>query len=219
MNKDVKILFFSPIVFLPVILTSMPFFFFKFSFWWAPQVFFTISCIISITIITFVIKIFSFNFSDFGWNRNFKWFDFILATCFCLAGIMLWGIMIFILDQIDIVPWTINYHYSNKIVEIPVILSFILIGVITEETLFRGFLITSIARKSNIWIASTISIIIFSFYHYIVFGIGAFLLIFVWSILPTILFVWRKNIYVSILMHLLNNFFAYIIYPIFINSY
>jgi membrane protease YdiL (CAAX protease family) len=37
--------------------------------------------------------------------------------------------------------------------------------------------------------------------------------------LPTILFVWRKNIYVSILMHLLNNFFAYIIYPIFINSY
>ena len=216
MKRESKILFFTPIVMLPVLLTYVPFFFAKFSIWWMPQFFYTVSCFITLILLALIIKGFKYSFSDFGLGGSFKWYDLPLAILFCSTAILFWGITMYLLEKVDIVPWAVNYAYNNKFVEIPIIIVFaVIIGPFSEELLFRGFLITSIAGKTNIWIASVISPLVFAFYHYIVFGLGAFILILVWGIFPTALFIIRKNIFACTLMHAFNNLFAYILLPLF----
>jgi len=219
MKRESKILFFTPIVMLPIILTTIPFLFFKFSIWWMPQLFYTVSCLITLILLALIIKSFKYSFSDFGLGGSIKWYDLPLALLFCSTAVLFWGITMYLLEKVDIVPWTVNYAYNNKFIEIPVIIVFaVIIGPFSEEILFRGFLITSIAGKTNTWIAAVISLIVFALYHYFVFGLGALILILVWGIFPTLLFIMRKNIFACTLMHAFNNLYAYILYPLIFKS-
>jgi membrane protease YdiL (CAAX protease family) len=86
---------------------------------------------------------------------------------------------------------------------------------VTEEVLFRGFLIERLyALTGHLGLAGAISYAIFVLLHLPFWGMGGTIQIGVWSLLVTYLYVKRRNLPACILMHTLNDAFAFIIVPI-----
>ena len=89
-----------------------------------------------------------------------------------------------------------------------------------EEVLFRGFLLSHLrGRFHNSWVAGLIGGFMFVLIHVPLFGwSGMLLYMALWTPLPVILFLWRKSLYPSTVMHILNNTFAYVLVPLFMHS-
>lgn len=83
-----------------------------------------------------------------------------------------------------------------------------------EEVFFRviwiGVLGTRIPRAA----AAVAGILAFSLIHYPYFGLGGVAFVSVWAILPSILFLMFGDITAPLLLHVLNNTFAYIVVPL-----
>jgi membrane protease YdiL (CAAX protease family) len=82
---------------------------------------------------------------------------------------------------------------------------------LAEELLFRGFFITFVGGIIRFWTAAVISIILFAFYHYLAFGITGGILMLFWVPFPTILFWWKKSLYLGWIMQMINNLFVYVL--------
>lgn len=91
---------------------------------------------------------------------------------------------------------------------------------ICEEFFFRAYGISCIfALTHRRWLAILISLIAFGGIHLFSFGLRGFLEIgLIWGILPTTLYLWRKNIYPAIIMHSINTLFFYVLVPLYIPS-
>ncbi len=87
---------------------------------------------------------------------------------------------------------------------------------ITEEIIFRGYAIkrleSLIGKK---YIAAVISGLFFTLMHVPFLGWGGAFQVGIWSIAVTILFLRRRNLTASILMHILNDAPAFIIMPMY----
>ena len=79
---------------------------------------------------------------------------------------------------------------------------FTLIGPITEEILFRGFLLGSLLKKCNKLTAITLSSIIFSLIH---FQVEVILPLFILSFLISNLYLKTQSIQAAIYFHIINN--------------
>jgi membrane protease YdiL (CAAX protease family) len=89
-----------------------------------------------------------------------------------------------------------------------------IIGPIAEEVIFRGYLVTLLKKRlRNTGIAVAIAALIFTSIH-IFYGPGALLFIFLWSFLPSYLFLKYKCLYPAVLLHILNNLLAFVVYPL-----
>lgn len=85
-----------------------------------------------------------------------------------------------------------------------------------EEFFYRGFVITVLGRElGNFWMAGIISCFAFAFIHIPYFGLGGFVQVGIWGFLPMILFIVTGSVYPGTIMHSLNNFYAYILHPLF----
>ena len=111
-----------------------------------------------------------------------------------------------------------EYSIKSPMEIIFLILYAIITAPICEEAFFRAYglsFLYSISKKK--WIAAIICILGFSILHLPAYGIRGFIEIgLIWSILPMILYFWRKSIFPGIIMHSLNNLFWYIIVPLYI---
>jgi membrane protease YdiL (CAAX protease family) len=97
------------------------------------------------------------------------------------------------------------------------VLSMVIVGPVTEEVLFRGFFLTFTQDKFKNWGAGILSSIIFGLYYFYLTGLTGALLILFWAPLPIILFTWKKSLYPSIALHIINNLFPYVILKFFID--
>lgn len=89
-----------------------------------------------------------------------------------------------------------------------------LTAAITEEILFRGYPIERLAEiTGSVWIGAGITFAVFTGAHVPFWGIGGALQIGVWTLVVTFLYVWRRNLVACMLMHVLNNLFAYVALP------
>ncbi len=83
-----------------------------------------------------------------------------------------------------------------------------------EEVFFRviwiGVLGTRIPRAA----AAIAGILVFSAIHYPYFGLGGVAFVSVWAVLPSLLFLRFGDLTAPLLLHLLNNTFAYIVVPV-----
>jgi hypothetical protein len=209
-----KLIFWIPLVFFPIIFTNFLFLyriikpFSELSF---------VSIAISIYLLTllilfFILRKYGYGFKDIGWY-DFKLRDIGWAILFLLIAIFTWSGVSIMLNKFGIPEWEVKYSFGLFDILIS-FLSNVLIIPVAEETIFRGFLITALKEKLNVWVACTISIIFFALHHFFPFGIGAFIHILFWAPFPTILFIWRKSLYPAVMMHVFNNLFAYIILPL-----
>jgi uncharacterized protein len=87
---------------------------------------------------------------------------------------------------------------------------------VAEEVLFRGFILEMLQAKfSRKWAAGLVGGLMFVLIHVPLFGwSGMLLYVLLWTPLPVILYLWRKSLYPSSIMHILNNTFAYVLVPL-----
>ncbi len=89
---------------------------------------------------------------------------------------------------------------------IPLILGIIITAAITEEILFRGYVIERLREiTGQAWLAIATSFIIFVLPHLTYFGIEWLWYHGIGTIMIYVLYVWRKNLYACMFLHLLGN--------------
>lgn len=84
----------------------------------------------------------------------------------------------------------------------------LLLGIVAEEVVFRGALLTALRRRYSSFIAGLISMLLFAGIHW---GSGPHSLInsLVWALLPTICVIRYCSIYPTLVAHFMTNFVAF----------
>ncbi len=83
-----------------------------------------------------------------------------------------------------------------------------------EEVFFRVLWIGVLRSRMPVWRAGIVSIAAFAAIHYPYFGLGGVIFISVWALVPLWLFVAFGDVGAPLLMHALNNTFAYLVVPL-----
>jgi membrane protease YdiL (CAAX protease family) len=206
-----------PIVFLPTALTSLLCGIIRPSYWWGAYIIYALACWLTLAILWFILRRYGYRFRDLGWH-NFKVRDIGWAVLFLVIAIYVWWGVSIGLSKIGVEEWRMEYHFTSPFEVLIIFFFSVITAPICEETLFRGYLITVLSGKIKLWLACIFSIVLFALYHFFPFGIGAFIHILFWAPFPIILFVWRKSIYPAVIMHVLNNLFAWVMLPLFLGS-
>ncbi len=85
---------------------------------------------------------------------------------------------------------------------------------VTEEILFRGYPIERLNKLTgHLGLSALIAYVVFVLLHIPFWGLGGTIQIGVWSIIVTILYVKRRNLPACMLMHVLNDAYAFILLP------
>ena len=127
-----------------------------------------------------------------------------------LAGAVVGLVMISIPILICYVTGALTVSVSES-VDIPTVLLFLLAFMLQgmgEEALFRGYLLTSVARRHHIWVAIIFSSLMFAAFHSgnAAFGFIPFLNITLFGIFASVLMLKRGNIWTVGAIHSLWNF-------------
>lgn len=143
---------------------------------------------------------------DFRWNHVAWAFLF-----FVIAGTVWYGVSSLLGNLGLISDWGSEIRFTQPYQVVIIFIYAVIAAPLAEELLFRGFFITFVGRITRPWIAAVISVVLFSVYHYLGFGLVGGLLMLFWVPLPTILFLWKKSLYPGMIMHAINNLFVYVI--------
>jgi len=97
----------------------------------------------------------------------------------------------------------------------PVLLGLLITGTFLEEVFYRGYLIERlISLTGRPWIAGTVSWLSFTLVHLVFFGPGPTIDVSVLSAALVFLYMKERSIWPCIVLHGLNNAFAYLIFPL-----
>jgi membrane protease YdiL (CAAX protease family) len=98
------------------------------------------------------------------------------------------------------VPWATSLELEVKSAADALLLvaTLLVTAPIIEETFYRGYSITVLTQRlgSN-WVAGLVSCLIFAIIHLPSWGVRGSIHLFLWALLPMILFIWRASIPVS----------------------
>lgn len=89
----------------------------------------------------------------------------------------------------------------------------VIVSPVTEEFLFRGYVLNALLGKFGVMAAVALSAVIFASVH-VMFGPGLMVYIFLGAFVSAYLYIKFKSLYPCILMHFLINLWAYIIVPV-----
>jgi membrane protease YdiL (CAAX protease family) len=111
-----------------------------------------------------------------------------------------------------------TFHDFRQLAAVPIILRVALVSTagICEEFLYRGFAIEEIGRLSGSrWLGAGISLLVFTLAHAGLYGWTSTLLIpFALGTALTLLYMWRRNLPVCMLMHAGTDAFGLIVMPL-----
>lgn len=93
------------------------------------------------------------------------------------------------------------------------ILTAVILAPLTEDTIFRGYIVEMFNERMGKWTTIILSSLIFALIHLQFFGPGLTIYMLVWSVLTCFLYVKFNSIYPSLIFHALNNIWAYIFVP------
>jgi membrane protease YdiL (CAAX protease family) len=144
---------------------------------------------------------------------------------------VLWGVVGFIVGAFSFILTTPLVNALGlsttsggiaRLAQIPLVLriGIVITAGVTEEILFRGY---PIERLNNLTgrlsLAALIAYVVFVLLHIPFWGLGGTIQIGVWSIVVTILYVKRRNLPACMLMHILNDAYAFILLPMLFAQY
>jgi membrane protease YdiL (CAAX protease family) len=209
-----------PLIFMPGLITGLlNDIVIKPTAWWGFNLIYAIACLLSIILLWFILKKCGYSMRDIG-LAGFKANHVGWAILFFFCGILLWYAISVLLQQFGIeTRWGHEISFTAGY-EIAIILFYAVIAApIAEELLFRGFFITYVGKLIRPWTAGVLPLILFALYHYLEFGLAGGILMLAWSVLPTVLFLWKRSLYPGWIMHAINNLFAYVILGLFASYY
>jgi membrane protease YdiL (CAAX protease family) len=157
---------------------------------------------------------------DLGFT-NFRLRDMGLAVMGALIGLcVVYPLSTFIVKLLGLPPMHgMNYSLTDVVDIVSALVTTVLLGSLAEDILFRGFLLSTLrVRIRNLWCVGSIGVIMFTLIHLPHFGWAGIIFILLWSPLTVGLFLLRRSIYPSYVMHVLNNLFAYVIVPLFLRG-
>ncbi len=201
-----------PLVFLPGLLTGLlhdiivnP------SVWWGFHLIYAASCLVAVGVLWLILKSTALRFEDVG-LKGFRASHIGWAALFFVIAGLVWNGVSALLGTYGLsTDWGREIRFTQPYQVLIIFIYAVLAAPLAEELLFRGFFITFVGRVARPWIAGVLSILLFSVYHYLGFGLVGGLLMLFWAPLPTILFLWKKSLYPGLIMHAINNLFAYVV--------
>jgi hypothetical protein len=155
---------------------------------------------------------------DLGFT-DFRYRDLELAVAGTLVGLLIvYPVATWLAHVIGLPAMKgMSYSVTSTFDVAGTFLASVLFGPLAEEIIFRGYLLNLLRVKmKSLWVVGIIGVIMFTLVHLPYFGWGGMLFVFLWSPLVVVLLLWRRSIYPSCVMHVLNNFFAYMVVPLFL---
>jgi membrane protease YdiL (CAAX protease family) len=155
---------------------------------------------------------------DLGFT-NFRFRDMGLAVVGALIGLfVVYPVATYLIHVLGLPPIRgMGYSLVSPFDIVSALAACVLLGTLAEDIIFRGYLLNMLrVRIRNTGVVGFIGVIMFALVHIRPFGWGGALFILLWTPLTVGLFLWRRSIYPSYVMHVLNNFFAYMIVPLFL---
>ena len=106
-----------------------------------------------------------------------------------------------------------RFVYSSLIDWCLVLVAAVVLAPVIEELFFRGYILTAFLERTNsTLLAVCLSSLVFMSIHALI-GPGTMIYIFLWSLIPSYLYLRTGSLYPAILMHALNNVLAYMVIP------
>ena len=183
-----------------------------------PQIAYTIANFAVLILVVALLRKLGIQLKNVGFNFRITSKDIFLALGFFVAGVFLFLLLDYIFAQLGMSMKIMEYHITG-FSDVVILLIYAMIAApLCEETFFRVYGITCLQGLTNrTWLAVLVSLIGFGLIHLPSFGLRGFIEIgLIWGILPSTLYLWKKNIYLCFMMHSLNNLFFYIIVPLYI---
>ena len=150
---------------------------------------------------------------------NFRFRDLGLGVAGALIGLfVVYPISAFLARSLGLPGMQgMDYSLIGPVDITSALLACVLFVPLAEEIIFRGYLLNILrARIGHLWVVGFIGTIMFVLIHIPYFGWAGMLFTLLLTPLIVGLFLWRRSIYPSYVMHVLNNFFAYMIVPLFL---
>jgi len=87
---------------------------------------------------------------------------------------------------------------------------------VVEETLFRGYAVTRLARLTgSLWLAAVLSAAVFAALHFSFWGPGPSLAFWIGTMATTGFFIWRRDLLAMIIAHAAMDAWALVVTPLF----
>lgn len=152
---------------------------------------------------------------DIGYLGDIDLSTIGIAILFFLIGLAVHFGSSLALDYLGVL-WAASLELEVKSAADALLLIFTLLvtAPIIEETFYRGYSITVLTQRlGSRRLAGLASCLIFAIVHLPSWGVRGSIHLFLWALLPTILFIWRKSLYPGLLTHVANNVFMYVLLP------
>jgi len=146
-------------------------------------------------------------------KRRYLWLG-ALAYSLATAVLTLTG---FLLPLVGLQPIS-SLQPMLQDLGLPVLLGLFVTGTFLEEVFYRGYLIERvISLTGRPWVAGAVSWLAFTLVHLVFFGLGPTIDVSVLSAALVFLYLKERSIWPCVVLHGLNNAFAYLIIPLLLN--
>ncbi|MFQ3663672.1 MAG: type II CAAX endopeptidase family protein [Chloroflexaceae bacterium] len=151
--------------------------------------------------------------------KRMSWRDVIWAIVAFLVGAVSF---VFTAPIVNALGLGTTSDSITQLAQVPISLriGIVITAGVTEEILFRGYPIERLKDVTGrlAW-GAVIAYLVFVVLHIPFWGIGGTIQIGVWSIVVTVLYIKRRNLFSCMLMHILNDAYAFLLLPMFFAQY
>lgn len=144
--------------------------------------------------------------------RRPSWRELVAAMAAFLVGLGVFQVTATISARLGYKMQGLTYSLANPTAVLVIFVGAILLAPVTEEILYRGLVLEALlSRDIGAFPATILMTLVFALIHLPNFGVAGTLFISVWGILPALLRLGYDNLSGAVIMHVMNNLFAYLI--------
>ncbi|MCX2680059.1 type II CAAX endopeptidase family protein [Galbibacter sp. EGI 63066] len=159
----------------------------------------------------------SFKWSDVGIKGKLTFKSVLFALLGWIVAFLLFYVIQLIVENLGLdMFWEENPDFikpNSTINVILILLGPVILASITEEIIFRGYLLNALRSKFQLKTSAIIAALVFASVHLFL-GPGFLIYIFFGAFIPIFLYIKFESLYPAMLMHFFNNLVSYIAIPI-----
>ncbi len=149
--------------------------------------------------------------------RGFSWRDVLWGVAGFILGLLAFGVSVPLVQALGVGGDAASGVARLATLPFTVRLLLVLTAAVTEEVLFRGYPIERVtALTGSPWWGAGITYVVFVGLHASFWGVGGAIQIGAWSLIVTALYLRRRSLLPCIIMHVLNDAWAFLLLPMLI---